>query len=89
MDDRELAWGLIGERMLFISMDGSVCVNPISANTEKIYSRIKLGRQSCLDPDDTVDGHLNKNQVMSFTIKLSILTCEVVRVYNILYQIIF
>ena len=50
--------------------------------TQKIYQSIKPGRQSCLDPDDTVDGHMNKNQVKTFSIALSIH----VRGYNILKQ---
>ena len=36
---------------------------------------IKLGRQSCLDPDDTVEEHMNKNQVKTFLITLGSPIC--------------
>ena len=93
VDDRELAWGLIGEWMLS-RMDGSLYVSQSNfcihrqyshgcypewmllsiqfLRIQKIYQSIKPGRQSCLDPDDTVDGHMNKNQVKTFSIELSI-----------------
>ena len=93
VDDRELAWGLIGEWILS-RMDSSLYVSESNfcihrqcihgyypkwmflsiefLRTQKIYQSIKPGRQSCLDPDDTVDGHMNKNQVKTFSIELSI-----------------
>ena len=60
MDDRELAWGLIGDWLL-------------SKIVGSVFVENHTGRQSCLDPDDTVEEHMNKNQVKKFPIKSSIL----------------
>ena len=59
MDDRELAWGLIGDWFL-------------SKIVGSVFVENHTGRQSCLDPDDTVEEHMNKNQVKKFPIKSSI-----------------